>query len=195
MKKPVLIMITAALCMLPIIASAADIVGKYKMIASGSCIHSENGYDVAANGWITAKPGIVYAGTTAWRGTWNFYSDGTGTYSDKYYATVTPPPTVPPPGSKGPPFVVKGGIRVFSDGQNTPPGPVGITYTYDEAKREITVFDGDAVYKGDVSLTEDVITLLEDNHVIYGPLPAPWWSITCNTSRTLIYVGTPDSQP
>ena len=183
MKRLALIVIIAALCILPVTASAADIVGKYKMIASGSCIHSENGYDVAPSGWLTAKPGIVYAGTTTWRGTWNFYADGTGTYTDRYYATVTPPPTVPPPGHKGPPINVNGGIRIFGD------NAVAVTYTFDDAIHEITVFDGNAVYKGDVSADETVITLLEDNHVIEGPFPAPWWSITCNTSRTLIYVG------
>ena len=70
--------------------------GTYAMSATGSCIHSEYGY-VWGNFIDAVVPGVVYAGTTVSNGTWVFKKDGTGTYSDTMYATVTPPVQQPEP--------------------------------------------------------------------------------------------------
>ena len=190
MKKFSYIMVIAALWMTPVIASANsewdDFTGTYSMVASGSCIHSQNGYyEKDANGWITAKPGVVYAGTTVLEGIWYFTGedDGTGimkgTYSQTLYATVTPPPRVPPP-AKGPPLEVPGGIRVFKTNN------ASFTYTIDNG--DITVIAGGIELKGTISSDLNTMTLLSAN-TIQGPGPAPFWYTICNTARTLIKIG------
>ena len=95
MKKPTLVLMIIALS---VFMSANVTLGKgweyfkgtYAMSATGSCIHSENGY-VWGNFIDAVVPGVVYAGTTVSNGTWVFKKDGTGTYSYTMYATVTPP--------------------------------------------------------------------------------------------------------
>ena len=75
------------------------------MSATGSCIHSENGY-VWGTFIDAVVPGVVYAGTTVSNGNWVFKKDGTGTYSYTMYATVTPPVQLPT-------CDIPGGIRIF----------------------------------------------------------------------------------
>jgi hypothetical protein len=184
MKKIAFIMIIAALWMIPIIASADDdwndFQGTYRMVASGSCIHSQNGYyDPDSRGWIIAKPGVVYAGTTVLDGVWVFNDNGTGTYSQTLHATVTPPPRVPPP-AHGPPVEVAGGIRVFKAND------AEFTYTIDEGV--ITVIDaGGLELKGSISIDWLHMTLVSaDNVQNFGV--APFWYTICNTARTLIKI-------
>lgn len=152
--------------------------GTYDMTASGSCIHSENGFnDIAVITptlkFIGAKAGVVYAGTTVLKGTWTFEKNGTGTYSDKLYATVTPPPS----GS------ITGGIRIFED--NDIPFTYNINAFGDITINEITT--PFLEYTGSVSRDKKNM-VLTDTPKIKGPFGAPFWYIICNTSRTLIKV-------
>ena len=157
------------------------------MVASGSCIHSQNGYyDPDSRGWIAAKPGVVYAGTTVLEGVWIFTDEdddsGTmkkGTYSQTLYATVTPPPRVPPP-AHGPPVEVAGGIRVFKANN--------AKFTYTIVDGDITVIDAGGIeLKGTISSDLSTMTLVSAN-TIQGPNPAPFWYTICNTARTLIKI-------
>jgi hypothetical protein len=172
MKKLAIVMIIAALCILPVIASAQSVQGKYNMIASGSCIHSENGYDpeTVINPVltvITAKsPGIVYAGTTVMDGTWNFDTKKV-TYTN--YATVTPPPT----------GGISGGIRVFYFED--------VDFTYEVNGQDIIISSQGLDLIGTISSNKDVITLLSANTVQDFGI-TPYWQTICNTVRTLIKV-------
>ena len=185
MKKLALMIIIVAMIMVSSVALAQgngwdDFEGTYRMVGSGSCIHSQNGYyDVAANGWITAKPGVVYAGTTVLDGFWYFNNDGTGKYSQTLYATVTPPPSVPPP-AKGPPVEVAGGIRVFT-ANNVP-------FTYEIANGDIKVIAGGIELKGSISADLTTMTLVSANNVPSTGSPAPFWYTICNIGRTLIKI-------
>jgi hypothetical protein len=185
MKKFSYIMIIAALWMTPIIASADDnwddFQGLYRMVATGSCIHSQNGYyEKDVNGWIIAKPGVVYAGTTVLDGVWVFNDNGTGTYSQTLHATVTPPPRVPPP-AHGPPLEVAGGIRVFK-ANNAP-----FTYEIDNGKITVTVIADGLELNGSISTDWLHMTLVSaDNVQNFGV--APFWYTICNTARTLIKI-------
>jgi hypothetical protein len=161
--------------------------GTYRMAGSGSCIHSQNGYyDKAANDWITAKPGVVYAGTTVLEGVFYFdnisdttYPDRkTGIFSQTLHATVTPPPPVFPPDKNAP--VVAGGIRVFK-ANNAP-------LTYKIVDGEITVYAGGIQLKGSISSDLGSMTLVSADNV-QGPSAEPFWWTICNTARTLIRIG------
>lgn len=181
MKKLALIVIVAALSMSPAVTLAdgngwKHFQGTYEMSASGSCIHSQNSYELKPNGWYVPNDGIVYAGATVSNGTWSFRKDGTGTYSYLMYATVTPP-------VKTPPCPIPGGIRIFSGDE--------LTFTY-----QITPF-GDITVKtveGDTlsgSISPDKKTMvLFDAPWIKGPGAdvCPWWSIICTATRTLIKI-------
>ena len=172
MKKYAVICI--ALLLLASVAGAADrkklLSGEYEMTASGSCIHSSTGFD--ATTLKANADAVVYAGTTAWIGTWKFKPNGTGKYSDTFYATVTPPP--PPP-------TIPGGIRSFSDDD------VPFTYIID-GQGDITINDGTIEYTGRVTADQKNILLL-DTPTIQGPYPAPFWYLICNTARHLVKVG------
>jgi hypothetical protein len=153
--------------------------GTYEMSASGSCIHSQNSFDLKPSGWYVPKDGVVYAGTTVSNGTWIFKKDGKGTYSYLMYATVTPP--VKPPPS---PCLIPGGIRIFSGDE--------LTFTYQITPfGDITVktIEGDTL-SGSISPDKKTITLF-DALWIKAPAGAdtcPWWSIICTATRTLIKV-------
>jgi hypothetical protein len=187
MKKFISTMIVLALCIAPSVALSGGkgwrhFHGTYEMTASGSCIHSEKGFEEVDHVWYKAieaiQPGTVYAGTTVFTGTWTFEQNGTGIYSDKIYATVTPPAD----GS------VAGGVRIFEDSE--------VPFTY-----KITSF-GDIVitevnppfieYTGTVSPDRKTIILIDTPKVKpippAPPLDAPFWYILCNASRTLIRV-------
>ena len=170
--------VTVMLLVVSPLAFAADwskFSGEYEMTASGSCIHSSAGFNKDT---LKVLPGgVVYAGTTAWIGTWTFKSNGTGTYSDLFYATVTPPPTVPPKDNDP----VVGGIRTFSDDD--------VSFTYKiNAFGDITINDGTIEYTGRVTPDLKNIVLL-DKPTIQGPYPAPFWYLICNTARNLVRVG------
>lgn len=186
MKKFIATMIIMALCIAPTAALADDygwkrFHGTYAMTASGSCIHSQNGYTEVDYGWykaIEANAGTVYAGTTVWTGTWTFEQNGKGIYSDKFYATVTPPAS----GS------VVGGVRIFEDSE--------VPFTYEmTAFGQITITEDNAPYleyTGTISPDRKNIILIDTPKVKPvnppTPPPAPWWYILCNASRTLIKV-------
>jgi len=190
MKKLALIVIVAALSMVPTVTLAADhggihFSGVYEMSASGSCLHSENGYTIDSNGWYSANSGVIYAGTTVSNGTWVFKQDGTGTYSYIMYATVTPPVQENP--------CVIPGIRIFSSSHQDANGNVvnEYTFTYDLTKSgDITILtaEGDTL-EGSISIDKKAITLFDALRV-KGPGAGvcPWWSIICTATRTLIKV-------
>jgi hypothetical protein len=146
--------------------------GTYAMSATGSCIHSENGYI-----WGTfidaVVPGVVYAGTTVSNGTWIFKKDGTGTYSYTMYATVTPPVQSPTCG-------IPGGIRIFEAND--------YTFTYEvthSGNITIETQEGDTL-EGTISRNKKTIVLLDDPHE-KGPLGfCPWYRIICTATRTLM---------
>ena len=191
MKKLALIVIVAALSMMPAVTLADNdgkhFSGVYEMSASGSCLHSENGYTIGSNGWYSANSGVIYAGTTVSNGTWVFKQDGTGTYSYIMYATVTPPSVQPAS------CTIFGGIRIFSSSHKDANGNVvnEYTFTYDMTKSgDITILtaEGDTL-EGSISIDKKAITLF-DALRIKGPGAAvcPWWSIICTATRTLIKV-------
>jgi len=156
--------------------------GTYAMSASGSCIHSQNGYDWGQ--FIDARPGVVYAGTTVSNGTWVFKKDGTGTYSYIMYATVTPP-------VQEPSCDIPGGIRIFSSSHNDANGDAVNEYSF---TYEITHFgkitidneEGDTL-EGSISMDKKAIILL-DAPWEKGPFGCPWYTIICTAIRTLIKV-------
>ena len=139
--------------------------GTYEMIASGSCIHSENGYDDKHS----PLPGKVYAGTTVANGTWIFNRGGKGTYSFTNYATILPSADATPPL----------GIRVLI--RNNLPFTYEITPFGD-----ITVHAGGIDLVGSISIDRNTMTLLSANQV--QKFDSPLWFTICNTARTLIKV-------
>jgi hypothetical protein len=157
--------------------------GTYEMSASGSCIHSEKDFTIGTDGWYYANPGgVIYAGTTAWSGTWTFKNGGKGTYSYVEYATVTPPVQQPDP-------PILGGIRIFSGNE--------LNFTY-----EITPF-GDITVKvtengqvdtlsGSISADKKTMTLFDALRIKGPPPTSPYWNpyykFICTATRTLIKI-------
>ena len=192
--KKLTLMLLIGIVIIPITAFAQPFdwdtfQGTYKMAGSGSCIHSKNGYydPDPTTGWITAKPGVVYAGTTVLEGEFYFTDDVAdppntdrkkGTFTQILHATVTPPPTVPPP-SKGPPISVAGGIRVFK-ANNAP-------FTYKIIDGDITVYASGIQLKGSISSNLSSMTLVSADNV-QNFVDAPFWWTICNTARTLIKI-------
>jgi hypothetical protein len=185
MKKLSLIVIITTLTMFMSVAVASDsgkgwwwtnnpfqyFHGTYDMIASGSCIHSENGYDADHS---PIAPGKVYVGTTVASGTWTFYRGGSGKYTITNYATI-----IPTTDATG-----KLGIRktTFTD----------VSFTYEITSfGDITVHAGGIDLIGSISIDRNTMTLLSaDNIQVFSDPPGPplWYTI-CNTARTLIRVG------
>jgi hypothetical protein len=196
-RLAILVLISALLTFTAAMALAHDddngfkhFSGTYEMSASGSCIHSQNGYYQNPIGWYLPNDGVVYAGTTVSNGTWIFKKNGTGTYSYVMYATVTPP--VKPPPVQEPPCLIPGGIRIFSSSHNVNENVVNeYTFTYDITKfGDITIEteEGDTL-EGSISIDKKTITLFDALRV-KGPGSAvcPWWNIICTATRTLIKV-------
>ena len=205
MKKYAQIVIIAALSMfLFAVMVSADgkgwkyFKGTYAMSASGSCIHSQYGYDdpidypwgqsINAAPDKFGEPGVVYAGTTVSNGTWVFNKDGTGTYSYTMYATVTPPFVQPEP-----PCTIPGGIRIFSSFHKDANGYDVNEYTF---KYEINHFGDITIVtqekdtlEGSISIDKKAITLF-DTLRKKGPGAdvCPWYNIYCTATRTLIKV-------
>ena len=177
MKKPTLVLMIVVLS----VFMSANVTmakgwkyfkGTYAMSATGSCIHSENGYIWGT--FIDADvPGVVYAGTTVSNGTWVFKKDGTGTYSDTIYATVTPPVASPTCG-------IPGGIRIFSSSH---------TFNYEIDNSGNITIDSDEneeviEFEGSISKDKKTIILL-DALWEKGPYPCPWYTFICTGTRTL----------
>ena len=155
--------------------------GTYAMSATGSCIHSENGY--VWDNSIEALDGVVYAGTTVSNGTWVFKKNGEGTYSYTMYATVTPPLQQPDYFCKyTADGTIRGGIRIFEANEKT--------FTYEvthSGNITIETEEGDTL-EGTISRDKKTIILL-NNLWEKGPGIGldycPWWKIICTATRTL----------
>lgn len=152
-------------------------IGTYAMSASGSCIHSQYGYDpIVDYPWgqtINATPGVVYAGTTVSNGTWVFNKDGTGTYSYTMYATVTPPVQLAS-------CNIPGGIRIFEVNE--------YKFTYEvthSGNITIQTQEGDTL-EGTISKDKKTIVLLDDPHEKGFIDFCFWYKIICTATRTLI---------
>lgn len=178
MKKHAIAVLIVLSLMVSGITTAADwnnFAGVYEMTGSGSCIHSEKDFTIASNGWYNANlGGVVYAGTTAWSGSWTFKHGKKGIYSYVMYATVTPPVSQPDP-------PILGGVRVFSVSEKT--------FTYEiNAFGDITIVtqEGDTI-DGSISEDKNTITLF-DRLRVKGPGTNPWYKIVCTASRTLTKV-------
>ena len=193
MKKLALIGVIAILSMvmLAVTASAGgngwkNFHGTYEMSASGSCIHSENGYTQNAGGWYLPNAGVVYAGTTVSNGTWVFNRNKTGTYSYVMYATVTPP-------VQDPPCLIPGGIRIFNSiHEDKDKNEVNeYTFTYNITNFgdiTITTEEGDTL-EGSISNDKKTIILFDAlREKGPGAAVCPWWTIICTATRTLIKV-------
>lgn len=206
----------AIMWMVPTLASANwyywwRIQGTWKMSASGSCIHSSMPYVLNTSpisqtnpdpkNWWTAQDGSkVYAGVTVANGTWTFESTGwltgTGTYSQRIYATILPggASTMPvqfPDGSLQdvrvplevrviPPLSVEPTPVAFTY-EITPSGDITITETLPSGGVRIT-------HRGSISADRKTMTLLTANQ------PANFGTnlfanTICNFSRTLVKVG------
>ena len=160
--------------------------GTYEMSASGSCIHSQNGYQQNALGWYLPNDGVVYAGTTVSNGTWVFKKNGKGTYSYIMYATVTPP-------VEEPPCLIPGGIRIFSSLHQDAKGQDVNEYTFTykitrSGNITIVTEEGDTL-EGKISIDDNAITLFDAlREKGPGAAVCPWWNIICTATRTLIKV-------
>ena len=188
MKKLVIfVLISALLTLTAAMALAHDddnnfkkFRGTYKMIASGSCIHSEEGW-VDANGdensdakvppFYPINPSKVYVGNTVTSGTWIFNKGGTGTYTITNYATILPGsgfyPTTDP----------------FLKTQKPPAQNFDFTVS---PSGDITVKTGGIELVGIISIDKKVMTLINGNQVQYFGTGL-WWTV-CNSARTLIKV-------
>lgn len=147
--------------------------GKFAMTGSGSCLHSENPYGLVNNWWTAPDSGIVYAGTTVWKGTWYFDRGGTGTYSYTIYATILP-----------------GGVAPIQVKVLTP--PISFAFHYEitpSGKITITPDDqtkGENQFTGNISIDNNTMTLTNANWVLANS--PPFYNTICNTAFTLIRV-------
>jgi hypothetical protein len=192
MKKIAFVMIVAALCMSPVIASAGDngwknFHGAYEMIASGSCMHSQDGWkdssDPSKSNLEAEKPPFypvdplkVYVGTTVAYGTWTFNKDGTGTYTITNYATILP----------GSGFYSTTKPFLLQQGPSAP-----FTFTVSPFG-DITVTTGNTTIGivelvGNISNDKKIMTLISANQVQDLRGFGLYWTV-CNTARTLIKV-------
>ena len=124
----------------------------------------------------------VYVGPTVSSGTWVFNKDMSGEYTNILYAATTTPPEGMQPPVPPAPSQTGGGIRIF-DVTNVP-------FTYEiTPSGEITVYDGDFVYMGSISLNWSHMTLLNVNDPpLIRSLPKPFGYTICTEARTLIRV-------
>jgi len=192
MKKIAFVMIIATLCMSPVIASAGgngwkNFHGTYEMIASGSCMHSQDGwkdssdppkFDLLAEKppFYPVDPSKVYVGTTVAYGTWTFNKDSTGTYTITNYATILPGSGFYPTTK---PFLLQQG----------PSAPFTFTVS---PSGDITVTTGNTTIGivelvGSISNDKKIMTLISANQVQDLRFLELYWTV-CNTARTLIKV-------
>jgi len=141
-------------------------------------------------GWWTAPTeSHVYAGVTVANGTWTCESTGwltgTGTYSQRIYATILPGGAATMPGPNGD-LPVPLQVRVLPP-LSTQPTPVAFTYEITPSG-DITVTEtvsGIKLY-GRISRDMNTMTLLSANNV--QVLGGNFLNTICNFSRTLIKV-------
>jgi hypothetical protein len=185
MKQFFTFMVALSLCIAPVFALAdgngwTQFEGTYEMSASGSCLHSQNGYTQNAIGWYLPNEGTVYSGTTVSNGTWVFKKNETGTHSYLMYATVTPP-------VKPPPCLIPGGLRIFSADE------LNFTYKinpFGDITVKVTENGEIDTLSGSISPDKKTITLFDEPRIKTpaGANTCPWWSIICTGTRTLIKV-------
>lgn len=168
--------------------TSAQIVGTYEMIATGSCLHSTDGFTSGSNIHGTYYTPIEYEDTITWgattriEATWVFYGNRTGSFSGTNYIIDFPP------GSPGPPGGPAWGPRARQC-------PVGATITYEVDGSDITIrLPNGTLLQGSISLDKKNITLLSPNELFnYTVAPLPelkaLYHAVCNTSRILIKVG------
>lgn len=185
MKKIVLILTIASLCMLPAIVSAGgngwkNFHGTYEMVASGSCSHSESGW-IGGNGKenLEATPPLkpidfktLYVGTTVTYGTWIFNKDRTGEYTITNYATILPGGSYPT-------------TEPFLKTQNPP--TTKFTFVVNPFG-DISVTAGGIQIIGSISIDKKTMTLSNGNQVQDFRGASLGWAV-CNSARTLIRVG------
>jgi hypothetical protein len=209
MKKLALIGIIAALSTLMTVAmtSAWDehidwwaLQGTYEMIATGSCLHSTNGFDEVLPGpaFVPKAGSTVWGATTTAVATWVLYYDGTG-----YIAGINYPIDFPP-GSPGPPGGSAWGPRARQAGLNYDikyhasgndiTFEVFLPASIDPPRAQYTVKIGE--WEGSVSFAKQTITVPTVNQVFNLTTSAPplYWAV-CNTARVLIRVGLPPKKP
>ncbi len=91
----ILMMIGSLLAVQTALAENADVEfllnGTYEMVANGSCLHSQNGFTHAADGFYYPNAGPVWGATTFAEATWTFSNKGTGTVSGWNYVIDFPP--------------------------------------------------------------------------------------------------------
>jgi type 1 fimbria pilin len=191
-KLAILVMILALVLMAAAMASADGhrrgvIQGDYAMIATGSCLHSTEGF-VNQNtpdnpAWIPASDqSWVWGATTMAQATWEFERDGTVTVSGTNYVI-----DFPPSGSPNPPFYGSAAARqspIYSlfNYTVTPDGGIEVTIPLPNNGKFV-------VARGKISSDHKTITLWSANVV------QPWFvegvqygNVVCNTGRVLIRV-------
>lgn len=186
MKKIVLILTIASLCMLPVFALAGDngwknFHGIYEMVASGSCSHSGSGW-TGANGLdnLQATPPLKlkqpitwhYVGTTVTYGTWTFNKGGTGEYTITNYATILP-----------------GGNYANTDPYLKTQNPPTAHFTFVvNPFGDIEVAVAGIKITGSISIDKKMMVLSNGNQVQDFNALGLGWTV-CNSARTLIKVG------
>lgn len=184
MKKITLILFIAALSLFvsATVVTADDeywrgFRGVYEMSATGSCLHSIDGWRDVSPPYIPEVDSEVWAATTMSHGTWTFNRDGTGAAEGENYVIDFPPGITPP----GPPWLGSGPMARGN--------PFSFEFTYAVThKGVITVTLGSGfVLEGRVSVNKKTITIpsayQEYDLTAYGLGYA-----VCNNARVLIQV-------
>lgn len=210
MKKLALALMLAALSSLltPAIAPAWDehfgwrlMTGTYEMTATGSCLHSTNGFDEIPG--PSGSPGPTYvpkSGSTVWGATtttvatWVLYKDGTG-----YIAGINYPIDFPPgsPGSGWGARARQGwlsyDIKYHLNGSDIS-FEVFLPADPNIPREKYAVKIGD--WEGSVSLDKQTIIIPTVNQVfdLTKTAPALYYAI-CNSARVLIRVSLAPKNP
>lgn len=188
-KLAVVVMIIAIASFMAVPMASADdhhtwgLHGDYAMIATGSCLHSTQGFTNQSEpntppAWVPQSNSVVWGATTMAQATWTFKSDGTGAVLGTNYVI-----DFPPNGSPSPPFYNAPVAR-----QN----PIGFSFGYTltpDGGIEVKLPNGFVLAVGMISLDHKTITLWSANVV------QPWivnsvqyGNVICNTGRLLIRV-------
>jgi len=182
MKKISIIMI---IVVLSVFTSASVVLAKrwnrlhgiYEMSATGSCLHSSNGFDEEnAPPYIPNENSIVWGATTMAYGTWYFYSNGTGHASGMNY-----PMDFPPNGALGKPAAreKKFGYNIKHQLEGN---EVIIDLYLPDPDKPYATYLGELI--GTVSKGKRAIIIQTANQLFkFGP---PLYHAVCNTARLLI---------
>ena len=158
--------------------------GTYKMIATGSCLHSPSGFketiDPLGNPLFEPNDDEgVWGATTSAEGTWVFYSDGSGQADIWNYPIDFPP-----------------GSPAWVPGPRARSQHLTFDTTYEIKRDKITIYlfipDSDPPVKvgkieGWISLDKKTLTI--PTHLQYINFRgAPLYEVVCNTTRVFIRV-------